>query len=288
MIRTLFRRAFTASRCCIRTRACCLALPLLSTVVGALPVSVEAQHRPVIAVAASVAGAAQSIARQFHARTAISVRLSVGASGNLARQIRRGAPFELFISADQSYPQAIAKDGLNGGPGTTYATGQLALMVTARSAVQLPSIDDAGETRKAAITRALSDPRIERLAIANPSHAPYGRAARETLQFLGLWSALQAKVVMGESVTQSARFAATDTVQAALLPLGIILHSPLAKERYRIIPASWHAPLHQQMILIKGASAEAQQLFEFMLGDEARAILTKHGFMVPNSPTRRR
>jgi len=121
--------------------------------------------------------------------------------------------------------------------------------------------------------------------MANPRHAPYGRAAREALQFLGLWSSLQAKVVMGESVAQSARFARADAVQAALLPLGIILHSPLANERYRIIPAAWYTPLHQQMILIKGAGAEALQLFEFMLGSAARAILIEHGFIVPDLST---
>ena len=77
----------------------------------------------------------------------------------------------------------------------------------------------------------------------------------------------------------------TDAVQAALLPLGIILHSPLANERYRIIPAAWYTPLHQQMILIKGASIEARQLFEFMLGSAARAILIEHGFIVPDLRT---
>ena len=249
-----------------------------------LPLNVPAQHRPVVAVAASVAGAAQAIAQRFHTATATRIHLSVGASGNLSRQIRRGAPFELFISADEGYPQSIAAAGLAVGPSTTYATGQLALMVSARSGIVLMRAGGTNESSRTAITRALSDPRIERLAMANPNHAPYGRAARESLQFLGLWTTLRGKAVMGESVAQSARFAATDTVQAALLPLGIILHSPLVQERYRVIPAKWHTPLQQQMVLLKGASAEARQLFEFILGDEAQAILIEHGFIAAHIP----
>ena len=294
MMRTLIKMMLAAARRCSNTRARRrvltfasapappFALALALSIASSLPMSAHARHEPVIAVAASVAGAAESIVRRFRAQSGIRVRLSFGASGNLTRQIQRGAPFELLISADESYPRAIADVGLGAGPRTTYASGRLALMVTARSAIELPPGDDARESSKAAITRALGDPRLEHLAMANPRHAPYGRAAREALQFLGLWSSLQAKAVMGESVAQSARFARADAVQAALLPLGIILHSPLANERYRIIPAAWYAPLHQQMILIKGASTEARQLFEFMLGDTARAILVEHGFIVPD------
>ncbi|MFT5448468.1 MAG: molybdate transport system substrate-binding protein [Gammaproteobacteria bacterium] len=241
-------------------------------------------HQPIIAVAASVAAASESIARRFLAKTGIQVRRSAGASGNLAHQIRRGAPFELFISADSSYVQSIVDSGLNDGPGVTYAIGQLALLVTKRSGLVLPTTQIPASERENEIRRLLRDPRIERITIANPQHAPYGRAARESLQFLGLWEALKVKTVFGESVAQSARFASTDSVQATLLPLGIIMHSPLANEPHWTVPTTWHQPLHQQMILIKGASDEAKRLFAFMRDADTRDVLSEFGFLVPASP----
>lgn len=261
-----------------------------TTLVIALAMSItptanaNSEQQPVIAVAASVAAASESIARRFHAKTGIQVRWSTGASGNLARQIRRGAPFELFISADRSYVQSIVDSGLNDGPGVTYAIGQLALLVSKRSDLVLPTTQMPASERENEIRSLLRDPRIERITMANPQHAPYGRAARESLQFLGLWHSLKAKMVFGESVTQSARFARTDSVHAALLPLGIIMHSPLANEPHWAVPADWHQPLHQQMILIKGASDEAKRLFAFMRGADAREVLSEFGFLVPASP----
>ena len=288
MHRTQFSTRFTRVQWCIDAHV--YARLLLAMFLSALSVGVQAQHQPLVAVAASMASATESIVRQFHTRTGVKTRLSFGASGNLARQVLRGAPFELFISADQSYPQGIVDAGLSDGPSTSYAIGQLALMVTSRSGIDLAKAREKAGTlskdtlssdlRAMTIRSALRDPRIERISMANPIHAPYGRAARQSLQFLGLWASLQAKVVMGGSVAQSARFATTGAVQAALLPLGIILHSPLAKEQHIIIPPTWHAPLRQQMVLIRSASVEARRLFEFMHGDEARAILVEHGFIV--------
>ena len=302
MRRTLRSTYLAAARRGIDAHACTRLL--FAALLSALSFGVQAQHQPLIAVAASVASATEAIVEKFHTRTAIKVRLSFGASGNLSRQIRRGAPFELFISADQRYPQGIVDAGLSGGPSTTYATGQLALMVTLRSGIELspagPSAgamaskvasaigSPAGDSTAREILRALRDPRIEHVAMANPIHAPYGQAARQTLQFLGLWSSLQTKLVMGESVAQSARFAATGAVQAALLPLGVILHSSLVHEQHTIIPPQWHSPLLQQMVLINSASVEARQLFAFMRGDEARTIIVEHGFIVADQPAKAR
>lgn len=279
----LSTRAATAQQ---RLRALFFVVVVAAPILAA-PGAAHAQHKPVIAVAASVAAAAQSIAQRFEARTGIELRLSFGASGNLSRQIRRGAPFELFISADESYPRALIDAGLSEGEGATYASGQLALMITARSGVALPLAADSHRNREdflepVKIAQVLNDSRIQRLAMANPRHAPYGRAARESLQFLGLWPALASKAIMGESVAQSARFAATDAVQAALLPLGTILHSGLASEPYLIVPSTWHAPLRHQMLLLKGASAQARRLFTYLLSDEAQNIFIDHGFVVPD------
>jgi molybdate transport system substrate-binding protein len=261
----------------VMTLLIALALPGVSTNAFAT------QHVPIIAVAASMAGATESIATQFYRASKLKVRISSGASGNLARQILRGAPFELFISADTSYPQRIVDAGQGSGVPTTYATGQLALVLSNQShapAFLEPSATSSNEGQvRDAIVQTLKQPHIQHIAMANPEHAPYGRAARESLEFLELWPTIKTRIVMGENVAQSARFALTDAVQAALLPLGIITHSPLADRPYRIIPAMWHAPLRQQMLLIKGASPQAQQFFEFMLGAAARVILSEYGLI---------
>jgi molybdate transport system substrate-binding protein len=190
----------------------------------------------------------------------------------------------MFISADSSYVRNVVESGLNDSPGVTYAIGQLALLIGEHSGLVLPGSQRSATQHESEIKRLLRDPRIERITMANPQHAPYGRAARESLQFLGLWQALRSRTVFGESVAQSARFATTNSVQAALLPLGIITHSPLASEPHWTVPAVWHQPLHHQMILIKGASDEARQLFAFMQGTEAQGVLREFGFLVPASP----
>ena len=228
-------------------------------------------HSPVIAVASSMASASEAIARAFYAKTNTTVRISSGASGNLARQIMRGAPFELFISADASYPMRIQDAGFASGAPRTYATGQLALVVSRPGASMMAT--------KASISALLMRPDRQPIALANPEHAPYGRAAREALEFLHLWSSLSANLILGESVAQTARFALTNTVQSAFLPLGMVKHSPLREADYLVIPAAWHAPLQQQMVLIKDASPQARQLFDFILSAQGRAILHEYALL---------
>lgn len=232
---------------------------------------------PLVAVAASMTGAAGEIAGRFREDTGIELRLSFGASGNLARQILRGAPFQLFISADTEYPRRLHEAGLTDGPPRPYATGKLALYLSPSSDL-MPARGDDGERVRAV----LADRSIERLAIANPSHAPYGRAARQALEHLSLWQAYQGRLVIGENVTQAARFARTRTVPAALLPVAVVLEPTLADGPYVVVPSSWHDPIDQHLVVLRGAGAAARRFARYLLGDTGRTILARRGFaLVP-------
>jgi len=240
---------------------------------GAQP---DAGPAPIVAVAANLTAVATALAAAFTAATGQPLRLSFGASGNLARQILRGAPFELFISADEDYPRRLVAAGRTRGGGAVYAIGRLALYLAPGSGLSLATEREPA----AAFTRVLSDPSIQRIAIANPEHAPYGRAAREVLRHLGAWP-LAGRMVMGENVAQTARFAGAGGVQAALLPLSLVRLPALEGGSYRVVPDDWHAPIRQRMVLIAGAGAAAESFYHFVLGAEARAVLEHAGYRVP-------
>jgi molybdate transport system substrate-binding protein len=232
-----------------------------------------------IAVAANMGETTRAIAEQFHARHGIRVRLSVGSSGNLTRQILRGAPFQMFISADEDYPRRLAERGRTRGAGHVYAIGRLALYVPLDSPVRAPPPGDALRERMAA---ALVAPGVRRFAIASPEHAPYGRAARAVLEHLGRWRDLRARLVIGESVAQAARFARAGGVQGALLPVSLAREPALAQRgRHVLVPQTWHAPLRQRMVLLTDAGGDAAAFYEFMRGEPARRILLERGYAPP-------
>jgi molybdate transport system substrate-binding protein len=149
---------------------------------------------PNVAAAADLKFALGEIAAAYQKETGRAVRLSFGSSGNFARQIPQGAPFELFLSADEDYILKLAAEGLLQGDGHLYAIGRIALLVPHGSTLTAD-----GELKD--LQAAVSDGRIRRFAIANPEHAPYGRAARAALQRAGVWESLQGKLVLGERRT---------------------------------------------------------------------------------------
>ena len=161
---------------------------------------------PVLAVAANMEFAVAEIAAAFTAATGSALRLTAGSTGNFARQIRAGAPFQMLLAADDETPLALAHDGLTKGEGAVYAVGRLALAAPAGSPLD-PAEGLAG------VARLLSEGRITRFAIANPEHAPYGRRAEEALRAAGLWEGLQPFLVLGENVTQAAQFALSGSAE---------------------------------------------------------------------------
>lgn len=231
---------------------------------------------PSVAVAANLNFAMPEIVAAFKQKTGRDVRLAFGASGNFARQIRAGAPFELFLSADEASVGMLAEAGRAVDAGRVYAIGRLVLFAPAASVVR---VDEA----LAGLADAVRDGSVKRLAIANPDLAPYGAAAREALRRKGLWDALQGRIVLGENVNQTAQFALSGGVDAAFLPYSIVV-APTFKDKGRsaLLPEALHTPIVQRMVLVKGAGETARLLYEFVLGAEARAILERYGFGPPS------
>ncbi|WP_439534862.1 molybdate ABC transporter substrate-binding protein [Polymorphobacter sp.] len=230
---------------------------------------------PTIAAAADLNAALPEVAALFTRQTGKHVRLVFGSSGNFTQQIANGAPFALFLSADEAYVARLAADGKTQGDGVLYATGRIGLFVPTASPIKA----DAGLKD---LARAAADGRLRKFAIANPDHAPYGRAAREALRHAGLWTAIQPKLVLGENAAQATQFAASGSAQAGIIPYALALTpSVKAAGRFVLIDAGWHQPLRQRAVLLAGAGATARAFYTFLQQPPARAILARHGFTTP-------
>jgi molybdate transport system substrate-binding protein len=223
---------------------------------------------PAIAAASDLKFAIEEIAARFTAESGKKLRLSFGSSGNFARQIEQGAPFELFLSADDSYVRRLVEKGLTRDEGRSYATGRLAIVVPKNSQISLDEKLDG-----------LRGAKINRLAIANPEHAPYGRAAEEILRNLGLWEKLKDHLVLGENVSQAAQFAAGGSTDGGIIAYSLVKAPGMAeKTRHQLISAELHKPLDQRMVLMKNAEMNAQLFFDYLQGPAAREILASYGF----------
>ncbi len=204
----------------------------------------------------------------------VKVRASYGASANLAAQARAGAPFDLFLSADDLQPRKLAEEGLADGAGPfTYALGRLVIWVPQGSPL---AVERDG-------LAALADPAAKKVAIANPKLAPYGKAAEEALWAAKLSDAVKPKLVYGESAAQAAQFAGSGAADAALLPLSLVLEGPLSAGRKVILPEESHPPIDQSGVVLKGARELelARSFAGFVRGGHGQAILARHGYALP-------
>jgi molybdate transport system substrate-binding protein len=237
---------------------------------------VRAAGAPIVAAAADLQFALSEMRNLFGAATGQDVKLSFGSSGNIARQIRSWAPIELFLSADESYALALARDGLTEGEGVLYAEGRIVIIVPHGSPLKA---DGSLEDLKAA----LANGRVEKFAIANPEHAPYGKRAKEVLIRKELWRALEGKLVFGENVSQAAQFATSGAAQGGIIAYSLALSPDVGRSgTFALIPAEWHEPLRQRMVLVKGAGNVARQFFQFVQQPQGRAVLEHYGFVLPN------
>jgi len=228
-----------------------------------------------VAAASDLQFVLPDVVAAFTAQTGREVRLSFGSSGNFRRQIADGAPFDVFLSADASYADALVAEQRTRGEGVVYAVGHLALFVPNGSPVQ-------ADAQLRGVATALSDGRLRKLAIANPEHAPYGRAARDVLMRHGLWEAMKPHLVLGENVSQAAQFAVSGGAQAAIVAYSL-LRAPGMDERGRmvVLPAADYAPLVQKMVLLARAGDTARAFYGFVQSPAARAIFARYGFDPP-------
>jgi molybdate transport system substrate-binding protein len=235
----------------------------------------SAQRTPAVAAAANLNFALTEIARQFKAERGEQVEVVFGASGTLTRQIRDGAPFELFLAADEQFPNQLTKAGLTRDAGVVYAMGRLVIFSPNGSPL---TVDE----RLDGLARLLKSGKAGRFAIANPDAAPYGQAAESVLKKRGLWDAIRPRLVLGDTIAQAAQFAITGNAIGGLVAYSLVLGPGFAQRgKYAVIPESDHQPLRQRMVLMKRASATATQFYTYLQGATARSILRKHGYGVP-------
>jgi molybdate transport system substrate-binding protein len=251
------------------------ALALIVAVNLAATVPAVADKPPVIAAASDLQFAVEEIAALFTAETGQAVSLSFGSTGNFARQIREGAPFQLFMAADESFVLDLARDGLTRDEGALYGQGRIVLVVPAGSALVADgSLED--------LRLALAEGRITRFAIANPEHAPYGKRAEEALRQAGLWEAVQPYLVLGENVSQAAQFALSGNAEGGIIAYSLALAPQLqALGSHDLISAEVHQPLLQRMVLLKDAGPVATAFYDYMSQPAARAIMERYGFALP-------
>jgi molybdate transport system substrate-binding protein len=237
-----------------------------------------ADSGPVIAAASDLKFALDQVAAEFQKETGRSVRVSYGSSGNFFRQLAQGAPFELFLSADEDFVFQLADRGLTVDRGALYATGRIVLFAPKGSPVK-PDFAD--------LRRALADGRLVKFAIANPEHAPYGRAAVEALKSADLWPAIEPKLVLGENVSQAAQFALSGSAEGGIFALSLAL-SPNVRDAGSFVPIaeSMHRPLRQRMVLMRSAGDTARAFYRFAQGPAARAVFKRFGFLLPGESVR--
>lgn len=232
---------------------------------------------PVVAAASDLQFAVEEIAAAFEAETGMRVRLSIGSTGNFARQIREGAPFQIFMAADEQFIFDLHRDGFAPNEGDLYAVGRIVVKVPPGSTLVA---DGSLESLRAE----LAEGRITRFAIANPDHAPYGRRAMEALQHAGLWEDIQPFLVLGENVTQAAQFALSGNAEGGIIALSLAL-APQLRDlgTSDLIPADFHEPLRQRMVLLNNAGEVAQAFYAYMNAPAARAIMERYGFVLPEA-----
>ncbi len=220
-----------------------------------------------VAVAANFAPVLEQLTRQYSADTGAVIHTVVGSTGKLYAQIRNGAPVDIFLAADTERPRRLEDAGLTVSDSRfTYARGRLVLWS------RQPDLIDPDGT-------VLNDPELHRLAIANPTIAPYGRAAMEVLAARGIDLA-QRRLVRGENVGQARHFAYTGNVDAAFIAQSLMIADDASVGSSWLVPTSLHKPIEQQAVLLKRAAdnVAAQQFFEFLASDAARRIILASGY----------
>ena len=224
------------------------------------------------AVASNFAAPMERIVALFEKESGHTVKVSLGSSGKLYSQIKGGAPFDVLLAADEAIPKRLVREGLAvGGSRFVYAAGKLALWSAQ------PDFVDA----KAAV---LNNGSFNKLAIADPKLAPYGVAAKETLEKLTMWNAMQRKLVKGENITQTYQFVATENAELGFIALSQIMHDgKITGGSWWLVPPEMYKPLRQSAVMLSGAKdvAAAQAFLAFLKSQKAAAVMRGFGYELP-------
>lgn len=252
-----------------------LSMLVVCTILQTLPAHAD---QITIAAAADLKFAMDEIAATFKkANPGDALNLTYGSSGKFHTQIQQGAPYDLFFSADIGFPRELARHGYAASDVKPYAFGRIVLWSTSKDASKMTM-------------NSLTDPKILRIAIANPRHAPYGKRAEEALRASGVWDKIESRLVYGENIAHTAQFVQTGNAQVGIIALALAVHPELAsKGSYWVVPDQLHAPLEQGFIITHRAagSALAKRFADYMGSTEARVIMTKYGFVLPGEALKR-
>lgn len=227
-----------------------------------------------VAAAADLNYAFKDLVAEFERHTGEHVKLSLGSSGNFYSQISNGAPFDLYFSADIEYPKKLIHEGL-AVPNSLYqyATGRIVLWLPKGSKLDVAKGMDV-----------LLDPSIKKIAIANPKHAPYGRAAVAAMEHFKVYDRVKGKLVLGENVSQAAQFAQSGAADIGIIALSLALAPPVqAVGTYWLIPQEAHPRIDQGAVIVKSSKNQdsGRKFLEFLQTPEGRAVMKRYGFLLP-------
>ena len=239
-------------------------------------VNVAVAEEITIAAAADLNFVFRELVAEYEKSTGDRVRLSLGSSGNFYAQIQNGAPFDLYFSADIAYPRKLEEAGLT-VPGSLYpyAVGRIVLW--------------AGKDSRLDLSKGLEilrEPTIKKIAIANPKHAPYGRAAVAAMEQAQVYDRVKDKLVLGENISQAAQFVESGAADVGIIALSLALAPPMqAAGHYWEIPADSYPPLEQGAVILMGGKNQerAKAFLAFVQGAEGQAMMKRYGFIVPRS-----
>jgi molybdate transport system substrate-binding protein len=239
---------------------------------AAKPAAQVVEAKTQVAAASDLTRAFEELGKLFQQRTHREVVFTFGSSGLLAQQIHNGAPFDMFAAANVAFVDQLAQSGdCDKATRAPYARGRIAIWTPRSLGAPPPTL------------AALADARYKRIAIANPEHAPYGKAAKQALDKLGLWTALEPRIVYGENIRQTQQFAQSGNAEAAIVALSLVIDDPTGA--YTLIDDALHAPIDQALIACTHGKdfAGGRAFADFVKSPEGRAVMQRYGFVLPGA-----
>ncbi|HUS11022.1 MAG TPA: molybdate ABC transporter substrate-binding protein [Pyrinomonadaceae bacterium] len=223
-----------------------------------------------VAAASDLNFAIKEIIHDFEENTGHNVRLTLGSSGNFFAQIKNGAPFDVFLSADVEYPKRLETEGYAvAGATFVYGVGRIALWVPTSSPLDLEKFG----------MNVVAQPRTRKIAIANPEHAPYGRAAVAAMQHAHVYEAASTKLALGENISQAAQFVQSGAADLGIIAMSLVLSDAMRLSgRYWLIPPDWYPKLEQGAALLKHAGPAGKAFHTWLRQPHAKSVLNKYGF----------
>lgn len=231
-----------------------------------------AAQPPLVAAASNMTRALSEIAGRFEKQSGIKVKLSFGSSGNFARQILQGAPYQIFLAADKKYVDKLTAGGHKVLRNEKFARGSIGFFIPKGSVLS-------GKTSLEGVVNAIEFDEYKRMVYANPEYAPYGAAAQQALQSAGVWDIDKSKLLLGENAAQAMQFTLAGGVDVGIIPASYaVLPNVKDKGRFIPIPEQWHKPIQQYLALLSDSNPAGVRFYNYLLSADPLTVLTKYGY----------